>query len=137
MGDDPSSDDFTPLQWAGLGVFVVLCTFPALEMSGFGFHTPFATSFAAALASASVGGVVGGLLICPRPWPAGLIGGLLAGPLSLVAIYYYTHHRASVWLLQVVLVQGIACLPGIGIGYALKRTLSDAGRRTGERHRDD
>ena len=122
MSNQSAPDQHAGLHTAGILVFVVLCGFPALEMNGFGFGIPF--SLRTALACAAIGGAVGGLLICPRPFPAGLIGGLLAGPVGLIAVYYYTQHRAEVWTLELVIVQGIACLPGVGVGMLLKRTLS-------------
>jgi energy-converting hydrogenase Eha subunit G len=52
---------------------------------------------------------------------AGVIGGAIAGPLGLLAVYYYTGFRDSVWNLELVLIQGIAGLPGIGVGLLIKR----------------
>jgi len=106
-------------------VFVFFCGIPALELNGFGFGI--SLTLRTALGCATVGGLVGGLLICPRPMAAGLIGGLIAGPLGLLAVYYYSQFRTSIWNLELVIVQGIACLPGIGIGLLLKKLLS--GRR--------
>jgi hypothetical protein len=113
---------FTRLQNAGVLVFVVLCGIPALEMNGFGFGISF--TLGTALACATVGGAVGGMLICPRPLLAGLVGGLLAGPLGLIAVYYYTQGRQSVWNVELVIVQAIACLPGVGVGVLLKKVLA-------------
>jgi hypothetical protein len=114
--------DPTGLQNAGIVVFVVFCAIPALEMNGFGFDVPF--SLPTALACATIGGAIGGLLICPRPILAGLTGGLLAGPVGLLAVYYYTEHRQRLWSIELLIVQGIACLPGLSIGLLLKKALS-------------
>lgn len=122
MSDPSTPQEFTSLQSAGVLVFVFLCGIPALELNGFGFGIPF--SLPAALACAIVGGALGGLMICPRPLLAGLIGGLLAGPIGLIAVYYYTQHRESIWTAELVIVQGIGCLPGVGIGWLLKKLLS-------------
>jgi hypothetical protein len=112
----------TPLQTTGFFLFVFLCGVPALELNGFGMGIPFTLPMA--LACATLGGAVGGMLICSRPLVAGLTGGLLAGPLGLIAVYYYTRHRVEVSHLELVIVQGIACLPGVGIGLLVKRILS-------------
>jgi hypothetical protein len=122
MSNSSTPQAHTWLQTAGLLVFVFFCGVPALEMNGFGFGIPF--SLPTALACATVGGAAGGMMVCPRPILAGLIGGLLAGPLGLVALYFYTHHREKVMKLELVLVQGIASLPGVAIGFLLKRALS-------------
>jgi hypothetical protein len=106
----------------GIMAFVFLCGMPALELNGFGFGIPFTES--AALVCATLGGAVGGFLLCPRPWIAGLAGGLIAGPLGMLAALYYTEHRLQVWTPELVLVQGLASLPGFGIGLLLKKTLS-------------
>src|SRR5262249_42886878 len=53
-------------------------------------------------------------------------------PFGLVAVYYYTLHREQVWNLEIVIVQGIACLPGAGIGLLLKRVLLTPS--SGDRH---
>lgn len=115
-------NEITRLQQVGLLVFVFLCGIPGLELNGFGFGIPL--SLPVALVCATIGGVVGGILICPRPLFAGLAGGLLAGPLGLLAVYYYAQNRESIWNLELVLVQGVASLPGVGVGYLLKRALS-------------
>ncbi len=116
--------EFTRLQNAGMLVFVLLCGVPALEMNGFGFGL--ALTLPMALGCATVGGVVGGILLCPRPALAGLIGGLLAGPLGLLAVYYYTHQRTSVTNVELAIVQMLASLPGFGIGWLLKRAIPGA-----------
>jgi peptidoglycan/LPS O-acetylase OafA/YrhL len=119
---------------AGFAIFVLLCGFPALELNGFGFGIPL--SLPTALACATIGGAVGGVLMCRRPWVAGLSGGLLAGPLGLLAVYYYTHHRQTVFNVEVVFVQCLACLPGVGVGWCVKTVLdrskgNGGGSRTG------
>jgi hypothetical protein len=133
MSNPSTPQAFKRLQTTGIVVFVLLCGVPALELNGFGVGIPF--SLPAALACAAVGGAVGGMMMCPRPILAGLIGGLLAGPFGLVAVYYYTLYREQVWNLEVVIVQGIACLPGAGIGLLLKRVLSTPS--SGDRHDTD
>src|SRR4051812_5558656 len=104
---------FTAAQKIGMTIGVVLCGLPAMELNGFGFGVPITLDLA--LLCAIVGGAVGGILICPKPMIAGLAGGLLAGPGGLLAIYYYTRYRGEVWDLELVFVQGLGSLPGIGI----------------------
>ena len=123
MTGKPAPNEYTGLQQAGFFVFVIFCGVPALELNGFGMGIPL--SLQTALLSATVGGAVGGMLICPRPLLAGLAGGLLAGPLGLVAVYYYTQQRQAVWHVELVLVQGIACLPGLGVGWLIKYAWSN------------
>ena len=111
-------------------VFVFLCGIPALEVNGFGFGMNL--SLTTAVICACVGGIIGGAMMCSRPVIAGIVGGLIAGPVGLLAVYFYTQHRASVWDLELVIVQGIACLPGVGVGVLLKKMLEDSntgGRR--------
>ena len=103
-------------------IFVFLCGVPALEMNGFGFGIPF--TLPVAILCSAVGGIVGGALVCPRPLLAGVVGGIMAGPLGLIAVYYYTSFRDSVWNIELVLVQGAASLPGVGVGLLIKRILS-------------
>jgi ABC-type tungstate transport system substrate-binding protein len=91
-------------------------------MNGFGFGIPF--SPLSAFACATLGGAVGGMMICPRPMLAGLIGGLLAGTLGFAAVYSYSQHRERVANFELVIVQGIVSLPGLGIGRLLKSMLS-------------
>lgn len=121
-------------KWQGLGllIFVFLCGVPALEMNGFGFIVRMLNDFGLglrlslpiALACATLGGAVGGMLICPRPLLAGLLGGLFAGPLGLLAVYAYTQHRQQVWNMELVLIQGLGSLPGVGLGIWLKKILT-------------
>lgn len=102
----------------GMLVFVLFCGLPALEMNGFGFGIRM--SLAVALVCSIIGGAIGGALICPRPLIAGVIGGLVAGPVGLLAVYYYSQHREQLHTIEIALVQCVASLPGVGVGIALK-----------------
>ncbi|HEY2882508.1 MAG TPA: hypothetical protein VGJ15_08745 [Pirellulales bacterium] len=108
----------------GFLVFVIFCGLPAAAMNGFfgGWDIP----FTAALVSATLGGIVGGVLICPKPWSAGFVGGLLAGPVGLLAVYYYTKLRAEVFDIELVLVQMVASIPGVAVGFWIKRFLEQS-----------
>jgi len=124
-GSTPSpTNTESPTAGIGIAVFVALCGFPALEMNGFGFGFGIRFTLSTAILCSAVGGIVGGALVCPRPLLAGLVGGALAGPLGLIAVYYYTGFRDSVWTLELVIVQGLASLPGVGVGLLIKRFLS-------------
>ena len=116
-----NGQEFSRLQTAGMFVFIILCGFPALEMNGFGFGLPI--TLPTAMICAFIGGAVGGAMICPRPIAAGFIGGLIAGPVGLLTLYFYTQQRNQVWNVELVLVQGLGCLPGIGVGLLLKKIL--------------
>ncbi len=116
-----SGQEFSKIQTAGMFVFMILCGFPALEMNGFGLGLNI--TLPTALICAFIGGAVGGAMICPRPMAAGFFGGLIAGPVGLLTLYLYTQHRNQVWNVELVLVQGLGCLPGIGVGLLLKKIL--------------
>jgi hypothetical protein len=116
-----NGQEFSRLQTAGMFVFIILCGFPALEMNGFGLGLKI--TLPTALICAFIGGAVGGAMICPRPIAAGFFGGLIAGPVGLLTLYLYTQHRNQVWNVELVFVQGLGCLPGIGVGLLLKKIL--------------
>lgn len=108
----------------GIVVFVVLCGMPALELTGFGFEIPITLPIA--LVCSVIGGSIGGLLMCPKPWQAGLIGGLVAGPLGLLAVYFYSDLRDELWNFELAIVQGIASLPGVGVGKLIISQLENS-----------
>ncbi len=121
MTNSSGQQEMSQWQMYGIYVFVFFCGLPALELNGFGFGIPLTLS--TAITCATIGGAVGGLMMCPRPLVAGLVGGLVAGPVGLLAVYYYTQHRINVWNVELVLVQGLACLPGFGLGVLIKRAI--------------
>lgn len=119
MNKSGSTDDMSGVQQAGLFVFIFLCGVPAMELNGFGFGLPI--TFQTGLFCATLGGLIGGVMVCHKPLFAGIIGGLLAGPAGLLAVYYYTQNRQQVWNVELALVQGLASVPGFLIGKFLTR----------------
>jgi len=111
--------DLNGMQRIGILVFVFLCGVPAMEINGFGLGLPI--SLPIGLVVSVLGGLVGGALICSRPIAAGMIGGLLAGPMVLIATLFYTQGRSQVHTLELTLVGMVAVLPGLGVGYAIKK----------------
>ena len=81
------------------------------------------------LGLAVVGGAIGGVLICHRPWLAGLVGGIIAGPLGFLGVYYWSSFRNELWTLEIALAQGIASLPGVGVGILIRKLLAPPGDR--------
>jgi hypothetical protein len=108
---------------AGLVISILSCVLPALTLNGFGLEIRLGMPLA--LGIAVVGGALGGILLCRRPLRAGLVGGLLTGPCGLMAVYAYTYARHRVWNVEIALVLLVGCLPGILVGYAIKRKIED------------
>ena len=48
---------------------------------------------------------------------------MLAGLLGLLAVLFYTQHRQVVWTPELVMVQGVASLPGFFLGRWLKKNV--------------
>lgn len=125
-------DDDLRLPAAGGMVFFLLCMVPALEINGFGFGLPI--SVPAAFVCSTIGGVLAGGLICSRPIIAGIVGGVIAGPLGLRLLLFYTSHRTHLWNLEILLVTAVGSLPGLAVGYVLK-TLIGPGTRKKKRRK--
>jgi len=122
MDSDYEADLRRKLETAGSLVFLFFCILPPLVMNGFLLDLPL--NWPLVFICSIIGGAFGGALMCPRPVVAGFVGGLIAGPLGLTALFFYTQHRESIWMLELMIVQGIACAPGIGICFLLKKVLS-------------
>lgn len=118
------SDDLTWLQWTGAALFVFLCEFPAASTNGFTFDGLMSLSLGTLVFLSLIGGAVGGMLYFPKPPLAGLIGGLVAGPLTCLAVYYYTLHRERLFKGELALVMAVAALPGIAVGFILNKVLT-------------
>jgi len=117
-----------PLAALGIFVFVVLCGFPAMELGGFGFNFPI--TFHTGLYCSIAGGVIGGAMIGRKSLLAGILGGLVAGPLGFLAVYFYVQHRRSVWNLELVLVQLLGSAPGVLVAVLVNKLT----RRGSEEH---
>lgn len=111
--------EFTWGQRIGLMIFVVTAGFGAMELTGFwdfgldwGLSTYLVITF--------VGGAIGGFLLGRGSPIAGLVGGMLAGPGGLLALYYWLKDRESTSNIALMLVQFVGSLPGIGVYFLLK-----------------
>lgn len=104
-----------------IGNFILAfsCVFPALAVNGF--LGGFTLGLPLAFAIAALGGAAGGALCCRKPLAAGLVGGILAATLGLIAVYVYTMMRQRVWKWEVCLVLLVGCAPGALVGYTIKR----------------
>jgi len=115
------------MTWAqkfGILIFFITAGFTGMEEAGFGF-VGVQLGLPLCLVIATVGGAMGGAMIAPTKHWAGLIAGMVAGPCGLLAIYYYVQGRESVWHLELVAVQMIASLPGIGLYFLLRKLTPD------------
>jgi hypothetical protein len=110
-------------QTIGILLFVFTSGIPGMHLAGFWSGT--SLPLPVWLLVAFVGGFVGGLLLASEHRIAGAVGGMIAGPLGLLAIYFYAHGRQSIHTVELVLVQGVASLPGVGVYFVL-RLLTDA-----------
>jgi hypothetical protein len=107
----------------GLGIllFVVCAGFPAMETAGFGFGIDL--SYQTCLIIATVGGALGGLMMAEDDRIAGLVGGAVAGPCGLLGLMWYLQGRQTVHNLELVIVQVVASLPGVGVFFLLRSIL--------------
>ncbi|PHS13735.1 MAG: hypothetical protein COA78_06490 [Blastopirellula sp.] len=100
--------------------------FASIGYCGFDADAPF-LSFGTAFLMALVGGAIGGGLICPNPLPAGIVGGLIAGPTGLIAVHFYTLDRAEIYTLEIGLVMCVASLPGLSVGKLIQYVMQKQG----------
>jgi hypothetical protein len=68
----------------------------------------------------AVCGAAAGALMAPNYRVPGLVVGLLAGPGGLFAVTLLLQNVNSIHTIAIVLVALIGCLPGVGVGFALK-----------------
>src|SRR5262245_47312826 len=100
------NQEMSGLQAVGLILFVFGAGFPGASMAGF-FGGPW-FDLPTGLLIAAAGGAIDGALLAPTHRVAGLIGGLVAGPLGLLALAYYAKGREKIWNVELVIVQGLA-----------------------------
>lgn len=105
------------LQIIGLLLFVFTAGIPGLHLAGFYQGTSWPLPIWLLIAAA--GGFVGGALLASSHRIAGAVGGVLAGPMGLLAIYLYAHNRTTLHNIEAILVQGVASLPGLGVYFVL------------------
>jgi hypothetical protein len=110
-------------QIIGILLFVGACGIPAMHLAGFYGGTSW--SILVWMPISALGGFIGGALLARGHRVAGALGGLVAGPLGLLAIYFYARNRQTIYQLEVMFVQCVAALPGLGV-YFLLRLLTDA-----------
>jgi hypothetical protein len=110
----------------GILLFVFCAGFPAMEMAHKGFGIGLDPS--AYLLIATAGGALGGLLIADGARLAGLLGGAVAGPCGLLGLSAYLTGRQEVFKLELIIVQMLASLPGVGVFFLVKMLLEHAGR---------
>jgi len=103
-------------QIIGLIIFGVTCN--GLPLAGFQGGTGWSTLGWIALAF--VGGFFGGLLLAPSNRLAGAVGGMIAGPMGLLAVYLYARNRQTVYTAETFIVMMIASLPGLGVYWVLR-----------------
>lgn len=108
---------------AGFVILTLACALPGLALNGFLWES--SPGMPLAFAAAAIGGAVGGALFCRRPLAAGLVGGILAATLGLVAVYVYTLMRRRVWNWELALVLLVGCAPGALAGYSIKRRIEE------------
>jgi hypothetical protein len=105
----------------GVALFFLAAGFTGMSQAGF--FPPLALGLPILIAIATVGGGIGGALMAGREtWLLGTIGGLIAGPCGLIAVYYYAQwRRPSVYMIEIALVQGLAGLPGLFVFRLLRK----------------
>jgi hypothetical protein len=101
-----------------IGMLIFFATCNGLPLAGF--HGGTGWSLAGWVALAFFGGFVGGLLMAPGNRFAGAVGGMIAGPMGLLAVYFYARNRQTIYSAETVIVMLIASLPGLGVYWALR-----------------
>lgn len=109
---------FTIGQWFGVFIFVSSTTIPGMSLAGFQGGTGWPLLVWVPISF--IGGLIGGALIAREHRLSGAVGGMIAGPLGLLAIYFFARDRTKMWRAEVVIVQLLASLPGFGAYFILK-----------------
>ena len=103
----------------GLFIFIFGCGFPAAAMNGF--FGALDLPIPIALGVAAIVGLIGGALMCDDPIVAGLVGGFIAGPGGLLAVYFWTTNREEIHSVELLLAQTIGSAPGILAGWGIRQ----------------
>jgi hypothetical protein len=106
-----------------IGMLIFGATCNGLPLAGF--HGGTGWSVLGWVALAFFGGFVGGLLMAPANRLSGAVGGMIAGPMGLLAVYFYARNRQTVYTAETAIVMLIASLPGLGV-YWILRLLGNA-----------
>jgi hypothetical protein len=109
-------------QAVGTVLIVMTSLVPGAALAGF--HGGTAWSLLVWLPVSMLGGGLGGLLMARSHRIAGAVGGMFAGPMSLMAVYLYARNRDRMFRSEVVIIGMVASLPGLGIFFIL-RLLTD------------
>jgi len=64
--------------------------------------------------------MLGGLLMAPSNRFSGAVGGAIAGPMGLLAVYFYARNRQVIYTIESFIVMMIASLPGLGVYFLLR-----------------
>jgi hypothetical protein len=93
---------------------------PAMIVAGF-FPAWETLSMEGWIALATIGAAISGVgYVWGRaPWYVGALGGALAAPGALLAIYFYTRERGTVLKIEIALAFFVGAAPGIAAYYAL------------------
>ncbi len=104
----------------GMVIFVLAFFFCSHEMvPGWGFldlDWPASTHY---LIMAIIGATAG-LLAGEKYWLAGIVGGALAGPGSILVASYHLANVNETWDILIVLLGGLGALPGVGAYWLIR-----------------
>lgn len=108
----------SPGQIVGCLIFGVTVMLPGMTLAGF--HGGTGWPILGWVCLSFVGGLVGGLLMTPNHRIAGAVGGFIAAPMGLLALYFYAKDRNVMYRAEAAIVTLVACLPGIGVYFVLR-----------------
>jgi hypothetical protein len=110
---------------AGVAMLIALCgsVFPALGMTGFFFDFGLDLPTVAAIAA-----VCCTIAFClyytdRRFWFAGILPGLITGPIVTYFTHWYTAERQQLWNVEIMVPVLVGVLPGLLLYYVSLRTL--------------
>jgi hypothetical protein len=108
-------------------LFVVIV--PAMIVAGF-FPAWDALSLDGWVALATIGAALAGsgYVSGRAPWYVGAVGGALVAPGALLAIYFYTRERSTVFRVEIALAFFLGAAPGLLAYYALFKKIAGGTR---------